>query len=291
MDAMILLQWILLLVTFFSLAHEAHGSPMTTAEGGGQDEDEIKGDEENDAKWRQENASHPEAVYIDYYSILGLAPGESDMSTIKAAYRAMALKWHPDKVDQDKKSESEAMLMQINEAYETLSDYDRRNEYLDIYYGHESVTELMTRSSTALQTLLKLSKKMWEDVPQNDRQEFVFELKRYITNKDDLQHDANLIFNNKNMLRGVFRAGVLAITVMSGFALLGAGFFSFTVLKTANEVLTFVFKVVTFPLKLFFLGGRRRAKNGNLNHQDQRGQGQGQQMGGGGIREGGRRIR
>ena len=154
-----------------------------------EDESEDYGDN-NSSKERYENLDPSSTAYIDYYLILGLEPGESDMSTIKAAYRAMALKWHPDKVDYDKKSHSEAMLMRINEAYETLSDYDRRNEYFNTYHRRESMTELMTRSSTALQSLLKLSRKMWEDLPQSDRQEFVYELKQYLSNKDNVQHDA-----------------------------------------------------------------------------------------------------
>lgn len=269
---MLLFPRILLLFIFFLVAARVHGSTTTTVDGEEPEEGESTGSEDSSySKERHKNSSHTSDPYVDYYSILGLEPGENDMFTIKGAYRAMALKWHPDKVDHDKKSHSEAMLMQINEAYETLSDYDRRNEYLNTYQRRESATELMTRTSTALQSLLKLSKKMWEDLPPSDRQEFVYELKQYLSNKEDIQHDATLIFNNKHVLRGFFRASVLAVTVIGGFALLGAALFSFHILKTTNEVTVFLFKVVTFPFRIFNFGGRSRSVN----------QDTGQQIGGG----------
>ena len=248
------------------LIQRAHGSATTTLHEEGQEES-IGGEDGGSGNKSRENSDHSSCRYIDYYSILGIDPGESDMSTIKAAYRAMALRWHPDKVEQDKKSESEAMLIKINEAYETLSDYDKRNEYMKTYYNHETMSELMARSSTALQSLLKLGKKMWEDLPHTDRQELIYELQQYVSNKDDMQHDATLIFNNKNVLRGFFRGGVMAVTVISGFALLGAGFFSFTVLKLTNEVMAFVFKVITFPLRIFFGGSKGRVANQEIGQQ------------------------
>ena len=159
------------------------------------------------------------------------------------------------------------MLIKINEAYETLSDYDKRNEYMKTYNNHETMSELMARSSTALQSLLKLGKKMWEDLPHTDRQELIYELQQYVSNKDDMQHDATLIFNNKNVLRGFFRGGVLAVTVVSAFALLGAGFFSFAVLKLTNEVMAFVFKVITFPLRIFLGGSKGRVANQEIGQQ------------------------
>lgn len=254
----------LALVLFF--IQRAHGSATTTLHEKGQDES-LGGEDGGSGNKSRENSDHSSYRYIDYYSILGIDPGESDMSTIKAAYRAMALRWHPDKVEQDKKPESEAMLIKINEAYETLSDYDKRNEYMKTYNNHETMSELMARSSTALQSLLKLGKKMWEDLPHTDRQELIYELQQYVSNKDDMQHDATLIFNNKNVLRGFFRGGVLAVTVVSAFALLGAGFFSFAVLKLTNEVMAFVFKVITFPLRIFLGGSKGRVANQEIGQQ------------------------
>ncbi|XP_047136026.1 dnaJ homolog subfamily B member 6 isoform X1 [Hydra vulgaris] len=66
----------------------------------------------------------------DYYSILGVGKSATD-NDIKKAYRKLALKWHPDK-NPDKKAEAEEMFKKISEAYEVLSDKEKRNVY-DVY--------------------------------------------------------------------------------------------------------------------------------------------------------------
>jgi len=64
----------------------------------------------------------------DYYKILGVSrsaePGE-----IKKAYRRLALEWHPDKVEADKKEEAVRRFQDIGEAYEVLSDEEKKGRY------------------------------------------------------------------------------------------------------------------------------------------------------------------
>lgn len=59
----------------------------------------------------------------DYYAILGVSRSASD-AEIKKAYRKMAAKVHPDKPTGD-----EAKFKELSEAYETLSDPEKRNMY------------------------------------------------------------------------------------------------------------------------------------------------------------------
>lgn len=62
----------------------------------------------------------------DYYEVLGLERGASD-EAIKKAYRQLAKKYHPDLNPGDK--DAEARFKEINEAYEILSDPDKRARY------------------------------------------------------------------------------------------------------------------------------------------------------------------
>src|ERR1700727_1318934 len=62
----------------------------------------------------------------DYYDILGVARGASG-EEIKAAYRALARQHHPD-VAEDK-AQAEHRFKEINEAYEVLSDPQKRAQY------------------------------------------------------------------------------------------------------------------------------------------------------------------
>jgi curved DNA-binding protein len=63
--------------------------------------------------------------YKDYYKILGVER-DADSAEIKRAYRALALKYHPDK---NPESSAENRFKEINEAYEVLGDPEKRAKY------------------------------------------------------------------------------------------------------------------------------------------------------------------
>lgn len=70
---------------------------------------------------------------MDYYETLGVEKN-ADESTIKKAYRKLAVKYHPDKNPDDK--EAEAQFKKVSEAYSVLSDPKKRQMYDQ--YGHDA---------------------------------------------------------------------------------------------------------------------------------------------------------
>src|SRR6266513_2328102 len=64
--------------------------------------------------------------FRDYYETLGVSKTASE-DEIRSAFRKLARKYHPD-VAKDKK-EAEEKFKQINEAYEVLSDPEKRKKY------------------------------------------------------------------------------------------------------------------------------------------------------------------
>lgn len=64
---------------------------------------------------------------VDYYQVLGV-PRHASSEDIKKAYRKMALKWHPDK-NLDNKDIADRKFKEVAEAYEVLSDQQKRNIY------------------------------------------------------------------------------------------------------------------------------------------------------------------
>ncbi|HPC96886.1 MAG TPA: molecular chaperone DnaJ [Sedimentisphaerales bacterium] len=70
----------------------------------------------------------------DYYTVLGVEKNAS-ADEIKRAYRRLAIKYHPDKNPGDK--EAEAKFKECAEAYEVLSDAEKRKQYDQ--FGHEGL--------------------------------------------------------------------------------------------------------------------------------------------------------
>jgi curved DNA-binding protein len=66
--------------------------------------------------------------YIDYYEALGV-PRTATEKEIKTAYRKLARLHHPDLHQGDAKKAAEEKFKTINEAYEVLSDPDKRSKY------------------------------------------------------------------------------------------------------------------------------------------------------------------
>lgn len=73
----------------------------------------------------------------DYYEVLGIQKGASD-SEIKKAYRKLAKQYHPDTNPDNK--EAETKFKEATEAYEILSDQEKRDAY--DRYGHSAFDQM-----------------------------------------------------------------------------------------------------------------------------------------------------
>ena len=72
---------------------------------------------------------------INYYDVLQLPRNSSDVE-IKKAYRKLAMKWHPDK-NPDNAEEAAGKFQEIGEAYDVLSDMEKRAIYDQ--FGYEGL--------------------------------------------------------------------------------------------------------------------------------------------------------
>ncbi|XP_067933640.1 dnaJ homolog subfamily B member 6-like isoform X2 [Watersipora subatra] len=83
---------------------------------------------------------------LDYYQLLQV-PRDASHSDIKKAYRKLALKYHPDK-NPENQEKAEKHFKQIAEAYEVLSDDDKRKAY-DQFGKQQLFTEGDNRKSSS----------------------------------------------------------------------------------------------------------------------------------------------
>ncbi len=86
----------------------------------------------------------------DYYEVLGVGKNAS-AEEIKRAYRRMAMKYHPDKNPGDQ--QAEAKFKECAEAYEVLSDAEKRRRYDQ--FGHEGLRGIGMRDYTHMR---------WQDI-------------------------------------------------------------------------------------------------------------------------------
>lgn len=68
----------------------------------------------------------------DYYEVLGVSKSATD-EELKKAFRKLAKQHHPD-ANPNNKEEAERKFKEVNEAYEVLSDKQKRNMYDQ--FGH-----------------------------------------------------------------------------------------------------------------------------------------------------------
>lgn len=109
---------------------------------------------------------------LNYYEILEVNENAS-IEVIDKAYRVLAKKYHPDVYEGDKK-QAEAMMQKLNEAYDVLSDENKRLNYDAILKRkkqielEKSITENKKNSSIDSQNFNNINSQNETDTPLNN---------------------------------------------------------------------------------------------------------------------------
>ena len=138
----------------------------------------------------------------DYYQVLGVRP-DATADEIKKRYRMLALKYHPDKNPGDELTA--ATFLEINEAYDVLSDTQRRQEYNKVRYyrytaNNEKKYAAPVSSYTVLQECVTLRKLLSTlDPYRMNRDALLFQVENILStfNRQILKHEDNTAINKK----------------------------------------------------------------------------------------------
>lgn len=123
----------------------------------------------------------------DYYSILELKPSAS-FDEIKKSYRRLAHLYHPDKKEND--AYAAAKFTEIKEAYETLTNPDRKNLYLQQRWYAQSMgrkkADILVTPETLLKRMLELDRYLYTlDIHRMDK-EGMYEYLVYILSDENI---------------------------------------------------------------------------------------------------------
>lgn len=126
-------------------------------------------------------------AFKNYYKTLGLSPNAS-LADIKKRFRKLALQYHPDTNHGD--SFAEIHFREIQEAYETLSDPDKRILYQQEWRLRNPGIDLNTAYTTTPALILSECTKLHQKVLQMDA---------FRMNKEQVYHLVNNILSEHNL--------------------------------------------------------------------------------------------
>ena len=95
----------------------------------------------------------------DYYDVLGVSKAASK-DELKKSYRKLAMKYHPDRNPDD--SEASEKFKELSEAYEILSDDQKRQTYDN--FGHEGVNSSFNSSQGAADAFSDIFGDIFSDI-------------------------------------------------------------------------------------------------------------------------------
>ncbi|KAF9610301.1 hypothetical protein IFM89_021971 [Coptis chinensis] len=106
------------------------------------------------------NTLETQRVGTSFYELLSLESQNVGFEDIKKAYRTMARRYHPDVVPSSRKEESTKKFVELQQAYETLSNPISRQKY-DFELGYLSRCGMNGMRSEEWRT--HFHKQVWED--------------------------------------------------------------------------------------------------------------------------------
>ncbi|MGN6416218.1 MAG: J domain-containing protein [Pseudobacter sp.] len=148
-------------------------------------------------------------IVKDYYKILEVTP-VATLQEIKKSYRRLAVKYHPDKNDGDHLAA--ARFVEVQEAYDILSDAEKREEYNYNRWYTRKVGAAYTQRPLTPQELLAASQQLTDSVGrmnefQVDYRSLSFHIIQLLDETNiNILHQFNLTDTNRRIIKNLLQA-------------------------------------------------------------------------------------
>ncbi|MCR5453840.1 MAG: J domain-containing protein [Bacteroidales bacterium] len=147
--------------------------------------------------------------FKDYYKILEVGP-EATAEQIKKSYRRLAMTYHPDRNPGNKAAED--MFKEVNEAYEVLSNPEKRKKFDLMRDGKNNSTDFYTKNSGT--SSYKYKKK----TSSNSEDDFDIDLDYFKRKTSEYSDFFNNFFRNSTLFKGDDFTGSITISLQEAYS-------------------------------------------------------------------------
>jgi len=132
----------------------------------------------------------------NYYDILQVNKNASP-EIIEKAFKTLAKKYHPDLQAEENKKQSEELFKEINEAYEVLSDKEKKKKYDQYLFEKEQAQRQETTDSYTSQATEQIKNNNYSNISGFSKEEWLLKQQEELLRRQEIMHQKEIAYQQK----------------------------------------------------------------------------------------------